>query len=98
MMAGSQGFSLVTSRLDSYYGWLPWPTANEPAGLAYLPDLCQPALTSLQGSWVLVGNASREGLEGSCTYTTIIRNAEVGAATHTAQARNPPGGLCPTAA
>ena len=77
-MHTDSNWSLSTERLDSAYGWLPWPDTLPPAPLGLLPDPCQPLEgTPLDGRIALV-LLSDDWHEKPCSAAQIVRSAQVG--------------------
>ena len=77
-MHTDSNWSLSTERLDSAYGWLPWPDTLPPAPVGLLPDPCQPLKgTPLDGCIALV-LLSDDWHEKPCSAAQIVRSAQVG--------------------
>ena len=64
-------WNLTTERLDSAYGWLPWPETLPPAQLGLLEDPCTPLNISAAGQVLLAL------LPNECSAAEIVRNAQV---------------------
>ncbi|KAL3136583.1 hypothetical protein ABBQ38_005829 [Trebouxia sp. C0009 RCD-2024] len=62
--------NLTTERLDSAYGWLPWPDTLPSAQLSLLEDPCTPLNVSADGRVLLAL------LPDECSAAEIVRNAQ----------------------
>lgn len=72
-------WNLTTERLDSAYGWLPWPDTLPPAPLTLLSDPCQPPENkSLEGQVALALLPDAWSDSPECSLAEIVRNAQVG--------------------
>lgn len=68
-------WSLTTERLDSAYGWLPWPDSLPPTPLGLLADPCQNA--SLEGQIALTVLPDDWTDSGPCTLAEVVKHAQV---------------------
>ena len=76
-------WNLTTERLDSAYGWLPWPDTLPTGPLALLADPCQtpPAANvpgaNLEGQLALALLPDDWHPLGSCSLAEIVWHAQV---------------------
>ena len=76
-------WNLTTERLDSAYGWLPWPDTLPTGPLALLADPCQtpPAAdvpgANLEGQLALAVLPDDWHPLGSCSLAEIVWHAQV---------------------
>ena len=72
-------WNLTTERLDSAYGWLPWPDTLPPAPLNLLSDPCKPTENiSLKGHVALALLPDEWLVQPLCSLAEIVKNAQVG--------------------
>ena len=76
-------WNLITERLDSAYGWLPWPDTLPTTPLGLLSDPCQTPLganlpgANLEGQLALALLPDDWHALTSCSLTEIVRRAQV---------------------
>lgn len=77
MLHAASKFNLTTERLDSSYGWLPWPDTLTSAPLTLLLDPCTPFNnTSLEGQVALALLPKEWPAKEHCSLAQIVRTAE----------------------
>ena len=72
------GWTSTTERLDSAYGWLPWPDSLPPTPLTLLSQPCNPPKSTFMKDHVaLVLLPEDASQELCCSLAEMIKNAQV---------------------